>query len=143
MEKEELMCSICLENIDNKIKVTLKCDHYFCKACIDEWLKIKTFCPMCRNKEREEEPIFRELLFFQAEIEFDSTSISGSFSSDSDSGYSNSRDVSEENSEENSDIEEPPSTITLNMLGAELMAYLDNWLRFENINSTEAESHNT
>jgi len=52
-------CSICLENIKNTRKNTrkhkiLKCKHAFHKACIDEWLRVSTTCPVCRNQEIEQ-----------------------------------------------------------------------------------------
>lgn len=49
------ICSICLENIINKEVIPnniilLQCGHRFHKDCINEWHKIKTDCPECRNK---------------------------------------------------------------------------------------------
>ena len=42
-----MICSICLEeNANHKL---LNCDHYFHKKCIDEWVKIKPICPLCRT----------------------------------------------------------------------------------------------
>jgi hypothetical protein len=44
-------CSICLEEINDKIKLT--CNHVFCKECIFTWLcKCNTFdfyCPICKT----------------------------------------------------------------------------------------------
>lgn len=42
-------CSICLNLLNNDI-VQLKCEHKYHKVCIDEWYKIKTTCPMCRDE---------------------------------------------------------------------------------------------
>jgi hypothetical protein len=40
------ICPICLlDNTDFKTK----CNHYFHKKCLDEWLKIKPICPLCRT----------------------------------------------------------------------------------------------
>jgi hypothetical protein len=41
-------CPICLEEI-NDLLIT-PCKHKFCKNCIDEWIKIKCECPLCRTK---------------------------------------------------------------------------------------------
>ena len=40
-------CSICLEqNPEHKM---INCGHSFHKKCIDEWIKIKPICPLCRT----------------------------------------------------------------------------------------------
>ena len=42
------MCPICL--LDNIVEsYILKCEHIFCKKCIDEWMKISNICPLCRQ----------------------------------------------------------------------------------------------
>jgi hypothetical protein len=41
-------CPICFEEI-NDLLIT-SCQHKFCKNCIEEWLKIKCDCPLCRTK---------------------------------------------------------------------------------------------
>ena len=45
----ELMCSICVQVLQDPIQIR-KCEHYFCKNCIDEWWKHKHACPVCRNR---------------------------------------------------------------------------------------------
>ena len=46
-------CSICLNDIiDNK--ELLKCCHIYHKECIDEWLKTKNTCPLCRMKVKDD-----------------------------------------------------------------------------------------
>ncbi|CAD5119710.1 DgyrCDS8300 [Dimorphilus gyrociliatus] len=40
-------CPICLDNID-MIYTTLPCSHTFCKTCLDQWLKGKGVCPVCK-----------------------------------------------------------------------------------------------
>jgi hypothetical protein len=47
-ELEENECCICMEYITD-IKVTLKCEHFYCKKCIDKWLHKSQNCPMCRK----------------------------------------------------------------------------------------------
>lgn len=53
---ESYTCSICLSNYDNNNKLLLRCNHYFCKQCInnlvDNYLEKKQdiICPMCRDK---------------------------------------------------------------------------------------------
>lgn len=50
---DDLMdCSICFEPIiKNETTICeLKCKHIFCKGCIDQWLKNKSTCPLCRAR---------------------------------------------------------------------------------------------
>ena len=42
-------CSICLIKSDENVRI-LPCKHLFHKNCIDIWLRMKNFCPMCKNK---------------------------------------------------------------------------------------------
>lgn len=44
---KEKMCHICLYEFKNN--VVLNCGHLFCDDCINEWLKIKHTCPICRE----------------------------------------------------------------------------------------------
>jgi hypothetical protein len=51
---QELLCSICLINIENDNElIQLRCSHFFHCTCIDEWLQSKKFmsnqCPICRD----------------------------------------------------------------------------------------------
>ena len=41
-------CCICLDDILSNIKTT-KCNHIFHKKCINNWLKEKNECPLCRE----------------------------------------------------------------------------------------------
>ena len=52
IKEDELLlneCIICLENYkkDDKISI-LSCDHYYHTKCLNEWLKKKEECPLCR-----------------------------------------------------------------------------------------------
>lgn len=48
------MCSICKCDYMNLEKIrTLPCFHSFHMECIDPWLAIKNFCPLCKNKVAE------------------------------------------------------------------------------------------
>ena len=52
---EPELCSICLEEPDNKI--ILECEHIFCKECVFTWLCKCTGdfnCPMCRKSITDE-----------------------------------------------------------------------------------------
>ncbi|KAK0586738.1 hypothetical protein LWI29_011525 [Acer saccharum] len=44
-------CSICLCEYQAKetLRTIPECNHYFHADCIDEWLKMKASCPVCRN----------------------------------------------------------------------------------------------
>ncbi|XP_071741599.1 putative RING-H2 finger protein ATL21A [Rutidosis leptorrhynchoides] len=48
---EDAACSICLSEYDVKeiVKCIPECRHCFHADCIDEWLKMKGTCPVCRN----------------------------------------------------------------------------------------------
>ncbi|XP_044530302.1 E3 ubiquitin-protein ligase RNF8 isoform X1 [Gracilinanus agilis] len=45
--ENELQCIICSEHFIEA--VTLNCAHSFCSYCIDEWMKRKVECPICRQ----------------------------------------------------------------------------------------------
>jgi len=46
----DMTCPICLSEFDEEDDVRmLPCKHYFCKACIDEWLSVNSTCPNCRT----------------------------------------------------------------------------------------------
>lgn len=52
IKEDELLlteCIICLENykIGDKISI-LSCEHFYHKKCLNEWLKKKEECPLCR-----------------------------------------------------------------------------------------------
>lgn len=48
MNNELQFCSICQEETYNTIKIN--CNHYFCKDCIDEYLKVSIQCPNCKKE---------------------------------------------------------------------------------------------
>ena len=51
-------CSICLASLKGKeVKIAI-CNHSFHKTCLDDWLKEKENCPLCRTdlKERDLQP---------------------------------------------------------------------------------------
>ena len=44
------ICSICLEDFEiGDVISELKCEHYFHKKCIKQWLNVNNTCPNCRN----------------------------------------------------------------------------------------------
>lgn len=48
---DDKTCSICLGEYQPKetLRTIPQCKHYFHADCIDEWLKMNTTCPLCRN----------------------------------------------------------------------------------------------
>lgn len=48
---EDATCSICLSeyNVKEIVRCIPECRHCFHASCIDEWLKMKGTCPVCRN----------------------------------------------------------------------------------------------
>ncbi|OAV86768.1 hypothetical protein PTTG_29738 [Puccinia triticina 1-1 BBBD Race 1] len=45
-------CAVCFDELSGKkpeeIKTLSKCGHSFCTACINNWFKLKSTCPICR-----------------------------------------------------------------------------------------------
>lgn len=48
VDKEEDICIICMEPITNKL-VLWKCNHKFCRPCIDKAMTYKPVCPVCQT----------------------------------------------------------------------------------------------
>lgn len=48
MDKEEDICSICMDMISNK-EVLPKCKHAFCSPCINKAMSYKPVCPVCQT----------------------------------------------------------------------------------------------
>ncbi|PIN07149.1 hypothetical protein CDL12_20289 [Handroanthus impetiginosus] len=48
---EDIMCSICLSEYMPKetLRSIPECNHWFHAECIDEWLRLNSSCPICRN----------------------------------------------------------------------------------------------
>jgi hypothetical protein len=42
-------CAICYDTIQPNNYSKTKCNHYFCRTCLDAWLDMNTTCPMCRE----------------------------------------------------------------------------------------------
>ena len=51
-EQEELAkeCSVCLDSLDEGKTITTQCKHTFHFACLNEWMKEKKSCPLCRGQ---------------------------------------------------------------------------------------------
>mmetsp|Transcript_25561 Transcript_25561/g.33430 ORF Transcript_25561/g.33430 Transcript_25561/m.33430 type:complete len:758 (+) Transcript_25561:43-2316(+) len=48
-EDQEDCCAICLIEYEDSTEVKLlECSHFFHAACIDEWLRVNQFCPLCK-----------------------------------------------------------------------------------------------
>ncbi|KAA1087065.1 hypothetical protein PGT21_021025 [Puccinia graminis f. sp. tritici] len=41
-------CPICWDPCSEPYCQLVKCKHYFCTSCIDQWLEINPHCPVCR-----------------------------------------------------------------------------------------------
>lgn len=50
-------CPVCLKKVEDYIKT--KCNHFFCKICLDKWLDIKNTCPMCREELKDKNKLKR------------------------------------------------------------------------------------
>ena len=50
-EMDKDVCTICLEDIEED-KIRLPCDHVYHGNCIQQWLRKKRTCPICRSKPR-------------------------------------------------------------------------------------------
>ncbi|KAL4468791.1 hypothetical protein ABPG74_005294 [Tetrahymena malaccensis] len=56
--KTHKTCAICLNDFDEGEKVKeLNCEHRFHIPCVDDWLKIKGSCPLCRQNLVQENPV--------------------------------------------------------------------------------------
>lgn len=42
-------CAICIEPIHKEYVPLFVCNHKFHKHCINKWLQINNYCPLCRN----------------------------------------------------------------------------------------------
>ena len=48
--KEQSACPICLEKMEKETKnIMLQCGHTYHKPCIEQWMKQKQTCPVCRK----------------------------------------------------------------------------------------------
>lgn len=49
-------CSICLEEYDteNKIIKFNNCSHFYHTVCLENWLKVNSKCPLCKENKRDE-----------------------------------------------------------------------------------------
>ncbi|KAF1411243.1 E3 ubiquitin-protein ligase DTX3L, partial [Spheniscus magellanicus] len=47
-EDDKDVCPICMERINNK-QILRKCNHAFCKSCIDQAMTYKQACPVCNT----------------------------------------------------------------------------------------------
>lgn len=47
-EDDKDLCPICMERINNK-EILRKCNHAFCKSCIDQAMTYKQACPVCNT----------------------------------------------------------------------------------------------
>jgi hypothetical protein len=54
------VCSVCLEEINDVIKDSLKvtecCGKYFHITCYDQWMNVNPVCPLCRSGNQQPQP---------------------------------------------------------------------------------------
>ncbi|KVH95303.1 RING-H2 finger protein ATL20-like [Cynara cardunculus var. scolymus] len=55
LPKDDDTCPICLSDYEPRdtLRTILECNHYFHVDCIDEWLRLNSTCPICRNSPRK------------------------------------------------------------------------------------------
>jgi hypothetical protein len=46
---ENINCIICICNIEKNDCIYLRCGHYFHNSCINDWIKEKANCPICKE----------------------------------------------------------------------------------------------
>jgi hypothetical protein len=44
------LCSICHSNYNSQLTITTACNHCFHSECLNEWVKYKPECPICRQE---------------------------------------------------------------------------------------------
>ena len=49
-DKDETVCNICLDTIDDEMVRKISCKHLFHVNCIDTWLTGNKKCPTCLNE---------------------------------------------------------------------------------------------
>ena len=45
----EFTCSICQNLVDHGTSTVTKCNHVFCRSCLEEWFRRKRSCPVCNE----------------------------------------------------------------------------------------------
>ena len=45
----EFTCSICQNLVDHGTSTITKCNHVFCRSCLEEWFRRKRSCPVCNQ----------------------------------------------------------------------------------------------
>eukprot|EP01063_Lacrimia_lanifica_P034899 TRINITY_DN6551_c0_g2_i5.p1 TRINITY_DN6551_c0_g2~~TRINITY_DN6551_c0_g2_i5.p1 ORF type:complete len:342 (+),score=74.28 TRINITY_DN6551_c0_g2_i5:399-1424(+) len=72
-ECEGKTCCVCLSDFDHEFDFSvgvsrLKCGHFFCSPCIEQWLVKKDFCPVCKAMVLTARP--KLLLFLHWAVQF-------------------------------------------------------------------------
>lgn len=47
--EEQKVCAVCLCELNGRV-MALPCAHVYHRECVEEWLKMKLFCPLCKAK---------------------------------------------------------------------------------------------
>ncbi|KAG2279571.1 hypothetical protein Bca52824_050791 [Brassica carinata] len=54
LNKDDIKCSICLEEyVDGDEVGSMPCEHMFHVSCVQQWLRMKNWCPICKTSAEE------------------------------------------------------------------------------------------
>ncbi|CAH8282039.1 unnamed protein product [Eruca vesicaria subsp. sativa] len=54
-KEDDIKCSICQEEyVDGDEVGTMPCEHMYHVSCVEQWLRMKNWCPICKTSAKEE-----------------------------------------------------------------------------------------
>ncbi|CAH2073207.1 unnamed protein product [Thlaspi arvense] len=57
-KEDDIKCSICQEEYVDKDEVgTMPCEHMYHVSCVEQWLRMKNWCPICKTPAEEEKSL--------------------------------------------------------------------------------------
>ncbi|CAN7121127.1 unnamed protein product [Brassica rapa subsp. narinosa] len=58
LNKDDIKCSICQEEyVDGDEVGTMPCEHMYHVSCVQRWLRMKNWCPICKTSAEEEKSL--------------------------------------------------------------------------------------